>query len=78
METNLYIDEELMNAAMRAGKFKTKRETIEAALRLLIRQASVYRKPRALGGKLEWECSLGANKAAEASIGRGSMRLAQD
>jgi antitoxin ParD1/3/4 len=55
MRTNIDIDDKLMNAAMRAGKFKTKKETVEAALELLARQRTAYRKLRELGGKLKWE-----------------------
>ncbi len=54
MRTNIVIDEELMDAAMRAGPFKTKKEAVEAGLRLLARQAA-YRDILALRGQLRWE-----------------------
>lgn len=54
MRTNIQIDDELMTAAMRAGGFKTKRETVEAGLQLLTRQAA-YREILKWEGKLEWE-----------------------
>lgn len=54
MRTNIVIDEELMDAAMRAGPFKTKKEAVEAGLRLLSRQAA-YRDILALRGQLLWE-----------------------
>lgn len=58
MRTNIDIDDKLMNAAMRAGNFKTKKETVEAALELLARQRAAYRKLRGLFGKLKWEGDL--------------------
>ena len=43
-----------MDAAMRAGPFKTKKDAVEAGLRLLARQAA-YRDLLALRGQLRWE-----------------------
>jgi Arc/MetJ family transcription regulator len=54
MRTNIVIDEKLMAAAMEAGPFKTKKEAVEAGLKLLARQ-TVYRDLLALQGKLRWE-----------------------
>jgi antitoxin ParD1/3/4 len=54
MRTNIVIDEDLLQAAMRAGPFKTKKEVVEAGLKLLARQAA-YRDILALRGKLRWE-----------------------
>lgn len=62
MRTNIVIDEELMEAAMRAGPFKTKKEALEAGLRLLARQAAC-RAILALRGQLRWQ---DAPKAASA------------
>jgi antitoxin ParD1/3/4 len=58
MRTNIDIDDKLMQAAMKAGGFKTKKETVEAALQLLARQKAAYKKLLRLGGKLQWEGSL--------------------
>ena len=58
MRTNIDIDEALMQRAMQAGGFSTKKETVEAALELLSRQREGYRKLRALRGKLAWEGNL--------------------
>lgn len=38
MRTNIVIDEDLMDAAMRAAGTRTKRETVERALRELVGQ----------------------------------------
>jgi Arc/MetJ family transcription regulator len=59
MRTNIVIDDDLMKRAMRAAGAKTKREAVEAGLRLLvdIRQQSQMRELR---GKLRWEGDLKA------------------
>lgn len=54
MRTNIVIDEDLLEAAMRAGPFKTKKDAVEAGLKLLARQAA-YRDILALRGKLRWD-----------------------
>jgi Arc/MetJ family transcription regulator len=54
MRTNIDIDDDLLEAAMRAGPFSTKKDAVEAGLRLLARQAA-YRDILALRGKLRWE-----------------------
>jgi len=54
MRTNIDIDDDLMEQAMQAGSFKTKKDAVEAGLRLLARQAA-YREILALKGKLRWD-----------------------
>ena len=57
MRTNIEIDDRLMEEAMRRAGTKTKRETVEEALRMLIRvnrQAGI----RKLHGKIRWEGNL--------------------
>ena len=54
MRTNIDIDDELLVKAMQAGPYTTKRETVEAGLRLLARQAA-YREILKWRGKLKWE-----------------------
>ena len=53
MRTNIVIDDHLMQAAMTAGNFKTKKDAVEEGLRLLARR-KVYQDIRALRGKLHW------------------------
>lgn len=53
MRTNIDIDDDLMAQALAAGPFKTKREAVEAGLRLLERQAAA-RELLKLEGKLPW------------------------
>jgi Arc/MetJ family transcription regulator len=54
MRTNIVIDEDLMAQAMKAGPFKTKKDAVEAGLKLLARQAA-YREVLKWRGKLKWE-----------------------
>ena len=54
MRTNIDIDDTLMANAMKAGPYKTKREAVEAGLKLLERQAA-YREILKWRGKLKWE-----------------------
>jgi Arc/MetJ family transcription regulator len=54
MRTNIEIDDELMAKALQAGPFKTKKEAVEAGLKLLARQAA-YRELLKWRGKLKWE-----------------------
>ena len=53
MRTNIVIDDQLMQAAMSAGNFKTKKDAVEEGLRLLARR-KVYQNIRALRGKIHW------------------------
>lgn len=54
MRTNIILDDDLVAQAMKAGPFKTRKEAVDAGLRLLARQAA-YRDILALRGKLRWE-----------------------
>jgi Arc/MetJ family transcription regulator len=59
MRTNIVIDDELMDEAMRRSGAPTKKAAVEEGLRLLIntrRQAGI----RALRGKVKWEGDLDA------------------
>ncbi|MCY4075002.1 MAG: type II toxin-antitoxin system VapB family antitoxin [Acidobacteria bacterium] len=57
MRTNIDIDDDLMAAALDVARQKTKKATVEEALRLLVRTRAQGRL-RALRGKLHWEGSL--------------------
>jgi antitoxin ParD1/3/4 len=54
MRTNIDIDDELMATALSAGPYKTKKDAVEAGLKLLARQAA-YREILKWEGKLKWE-----------------------
>jgi Arc/MetJ family transcription regulator len=53
MRINIDIDDTLMAAAMKAGDFTTKKETVQEALRLLVRKQT-YQGIRALRGTVAW------------------------
>jgi len=59
MRTNIVIDDHLMNEALIISGYKTKKQTVEEGLKLLIamRNQSRVRKYR---GKLQWEGDLEA------------------
>lgn len=57
MRTNIDIDDELMAQAMNATGLTTKRETVEAGLRLLVKLKGQERIRR-YRGKLRWEGDL--------------------
>jgi Arc/MetJ family transcription regulator len=57
MRTNIEIDDKLMKEAMRSANTKTKKETVEAGLRMLI-QIKAQTGIRKLRGKVKWEGDL--------------------
>lgn len=57
MRTNIVIDDELMDEALRLTGAKTKREAVELGLRTLIRLKKQARL-RNFRGKLPWEGDL--------------------
>lgn len=54
MRTNIVIDDALLEKAMAAGPFKTKKDAVDAGLKLLARQAA-YREILKWEGRLRWE-----------------------
>ncbi|MAC45959.1 type II toxin-antitoxin system VapB family antitoxin [Oceanospirillum beijerinckii] len=57
MRTNIVIDDQLMDDALKCSGLQTKREAVEEGLKLLIKlkkQESI----RAFRGKLKWEGNL--------------------
>lgn len=64
MRTNIDIDDALMKKAMKASSTRTKKATVEEALRLMVR----IRAQEALGnlfGKVQWEGDLKADRAKD-------------
>ena len=59
MRTNIVIDDRLMADAMKASGLKTKRETVEEALRCMV-QIRAQGRIRELRGKIGWEGDLDA------------------
>lgn len=71
MRTTIDIDDALMDQALKAGPFKTKKEAVEAGLKLLARRTA-YREVLKWRGKLRWEGDesidwVAANKADAAA-----------
>jgi Arc/MetJ family transcription regulator len=57
MRTNIVIDEDLMQDALRLSGVKTKREAVELGLRTLVRLRQ-QEELRKLRGKLDWQGDL--------------------
>ena len=57
MRTNIVIDDDLMREALKTSGLKSKRQTVEAGLRLLVKLGKQQEILR-LRGKLSWEGSL--------------------
>jgi Arc/MetJ family transcription regulator len=57
MRTNIVIDDDLMESAIKLSGFKTKKGAIEEGLKLLV-QRSRQAKIRDFRGKLKWHGSL--------------------
>jgi Arc/MetJ family transcription regulator len=57
MRTNIEIDENLMEEAMKASGFSTKKATVEEGLRLIVRLKKQERI-KEYRGKLKWEGDL--------------------
>ncbi len=68
MRTNIDIDDELMAQAMAAGPYKTKKDAVEAGLKLLARQAA-YREILKWRGKLKWDGDESIDWTQPASAG---------
>jgi len=62
MRTNIVIDDVLMAKVLRATGLKTKREAVEAGLKLLLKLKSQARL-RGARGKLAWEGDLDAMRS---------------
>ncbi len=61
MRTNIEIDDALVARAMKLAGIRTKRETVERGLKLLI-QLSDQARIRAARGKLRWRGDLDATR----------------
>lgn len=59
MRTNIEIDDELMQNALKATGAKTKREAVELGLKTLVRLRA-QEMARELRGKITWEGDLNA------------------
>jgi Arc/MetJ family transcription regulator len=57
MRTNVVINDDLMESALRASGIKTKKEAIEEGLKLLV-QIKTQGKIKGFRGKLKWTGNL--------------------
>jgi len=57
MRTNIIINDSLMEEAKRLGGYKTKKDAVEAGLRLIIRLKK-QEEMKKLQGKIHWEGDL--------------------
>ncbi len=62
MRTNIEIDDALIAQAMASGGYATKRATVEAGLRMLTQRRRAYAGLLALGGKINWQGDLDAQR----------------
>lgn len=62
MRTNIVIDDDLMNEALRVTGLHTKREVVELGLRTLVRLGR-QQEIRRLRGRLKWQGDLDAMRA---------------
>jgi Arc/MetJ family transcription regulator len=65
MRTNIEIDDQLVNQAMRSSGARTKRAVVEAGLRLLVKTQS-QTAIRRLRGKVQWEGDLNESRLGRA------------
>ena len=66
MRTNIDIDDAVLDAAMKAGPFKTKKDAVQAGLKLLAHQAHC-REVLRWGGKWQWDAESTVAPVAPAS-----------
>ena len=67
MRTNIVIDDRLMSRAMRATGLNTKREVVEAGLKMLIQVKSQV-GIRRLRGKVKWDGNLEKTRTGSLKI----------
>ncbi|MDO9075695.1 MAG: type II toxin-antitoxin system VapB family antitoxin [Rubrivivax sp.] len=77
MRTNIDIDDALMDQAMQAGPYKTKKDAVEAGLKLLARQAA-YREILKWEGRLQWEGDAAADWTRPAEGATATLLLARE
>ena len=68
MRTNIMIDDQLMEDALRATGLPTKRAVVEEGLRMLI-SVRAQTRIRRLKGKIAWDGDLGALRTSRPSAG---------
>lgn len=67
--TNIELDDQLVERAMRLTGARTKRQVVDIALRRLVEKGSLYRAIRRLRGQLEWEGDVATWRSARTHRG---------
>jgi Arc/MetJ family transcription regulator len=62
--TNIAIDDDLIERAIRLTGARSKREAVEIALRRLVEKSELYGAIRRLSGRLAWEGGIAAGRSA--------------
>ena len=79
MPTNLALDDQLIEEARRAGKHKTKKEAVNAALDEYVRKRKQMRMVEAFGTfSVDPAYDYKAERRRNAGTGRGSRRSRSD
>ena len=65
--TNIELDDDLVDRAMRLTGSRTKREVVDIALRRLVEKGTLYRALRRSRGKLEWKGDVHAWRSSRDS-----------
>ena len=65
--TNIEIDDELVEKAMRLSGARTKSEVVDIALRRFVEKGTLYRSIRRLRGQLAWSGDVNAWRSARES-----------
>jgi Arc/MetJ family transcription regulator len=69
MRTNIVLDDDLVKRAQQLTGIRTKREVIDAALRILVRLHQGQPAARELRGKLRWEGDLDESRQERTHAG---------
>ena len=64
MRTNIVIDDELMEQAIKASGLKTKKDVVEQGLKLLVKRKQ-QQSIRTLRGTINWEGNLSEMRESE-------------
>jgi Arc/MetJ family transcription regulator len=64
MRTNVVIDDDLMNEALKVSRLKTKKDAVEEGLKLLV-QRKKQENIKDLRGKLRWKGDLDDMRSGE-------------
>lgn len=60
--TNIVLDDDLVEEAMRLTGARTKRAVVDLALRRLVEKGTLYRRLRDLRGRLNWQGDIDAGR----------------